>query len=100
MTTPILLKWFVNRDVPTCAPSSDGMLIPILSCEFLLLFYLHSRKFINSMDGAKSGVLIRAGCHIQLLDIIWRSASIRNALFCFVPIHHFHLIKSMGICHI
>lgn len=93
---PVLLKWFVSRDVPTGAPSSNGTLIPILIPEFPFLVYLHSRKFIHSMDGAKSGVLIRASCHILLPDIIWRSSSARNALFCFVPVPHFRLIESMG----
>ncbi|XP_056163904.1 cytochrome c biogenesis CcmF C-terminal-like mitochondrial protein [Syzygium oleosum] len=58
---PVLLKWFVSRDVPTGAPSSNGTIIPIPIPSFPLLVYLHSRKFIRSMDGAKSGVLHAIG---------------------------------------
>nr|UXC96450.1 cytochrome c biogenesis FC [Amorphophallus albus] len=93
---PVLLKWFVSRDVPTGAPSSNGTLIPILIPEFPFLVYLHSRKFIRSMDGAKSGVLVRASRPILLPDIIGRSSSARNALFRFVPVLHFLLLESMG----
>ncbi|KAJ6831862.1 cytochrome c biogenesis Fc [Iris pallida] len=31
---PVLLKWFVSRDVPTGAPSSNGTIIPIPIPEF------------------------------------------------------------------
>nr|YP_009316006.1 cytochrome c biogenesis FC [Cocos nucifera]AOX13000.1 cytochrome c biogenesis FC [Cocos nucifera] len=93
---PVLLKWFVSRDVPTGAPSSNGTIIPIPIPEFLFLVYLHSRKFIRSMDRAKSGVLVRASRPILLPDIIGRSSSARNALFRFVPVFHFLLIESMG----
>nr|AXS77401.1 CcmFC [Fallopia multiflora] len=96
---PVLLKWFVSRDVPTGAPFSNGTIIPILIPSFLLLVYLHSRKFIRSMDGAKSGVLVRASCPILLPDIIGRSSSetrARNALFRFVPVLHFLLLESKG----
>ena len=96
---PVLLKWFVSRDVPTGAPFSNGTLIPILISSFLLLVYLHSRKFIRSIDGVKSGVLVRASCPILLPDIIGRSSSetrARNALFCFVPILHFLLLEFKG----
>ena len=96
---PVLLKWFVSRDVPTGAPFSNGTLIPILIPSFLLLVYLHSRKFIRSMDGVKSGVLVRASCPILLPDIIGRSSSetlALKALFCFVPILHFLLLESKG----
>ena len=92
---PFLLKWFVSRDVPTGAPFSNGLLIPILIPSFPLLVYLHSRKFIRSMDGAKSGVLVRASRPILLPDIIGRSSSetkARNALFRFVPVLHFLLL--------
>ncbi|XP_075659029.1 uncharacterized protein LOC142628879 [Castanea sativa] len=61
MAAPALLKWFVSRDVPTGAPSSNGTIIPIPISSFPLLVYLHSRKFIHSMDGAKSGVLHAIG---------------------------------------
>ena len=96
---PLLLKWFVSRDVPTGAPFSNGTLIPILIPSFPLLVYLHSRKFIRSMDGVKSGVLVRASCPILLPDIIGRSSSetlALKALFCFVPILHFLLLESKG----
>nr|AFI44289.1 cytochrome c biogenesis FC [Silene vulgaris]AFI44336.1 cytochrome c biogenesis FC [Silene vulgaris]AZQ21886.1 cytochrome c biogenesis Fc [Silene vulgaris subsp. prostrata] len=97
---PVLLKWFVSRDVPTGAPFSNGTLIPILIPSFLLLVYLHSRKFIRSMDRVKSGVLVRASCPILLPDIIGRSSSetrARNALFSFVPILHFLLLESYNL---
>ena len=96
---PVLLKWFVSRDVPTGAPSSNGTIIPIPISSFPLLVYLHSRKFIRSMDGAKSGVLVRASRPILLPDIIGRSSSetrARNALFRFVPVLHFLLLESKG----
>ena len=93
---PVLLKWFVSRDVPTGAPSSNGTIIPIPIPEFPFLVYLHSRKFIRSMDRAKSGVLVRASRPILLPDIMGRSSSARNALFRFVPLLHFLLFESMG----
>ena len=96
---PVLLKWFVSRDVPTGAPSSNGTIIPIPISLFPLLVYLHSRKFIRSLDGAKSGVLVRASRPILLPDIIGRSSSetrARNASFRFVPLLHFLLLSSKG----
>nr|WON65717.1 CcmFC [Spiraea chinensis] len=96
---PVLLKWFVSRDVPTGAPSSNGTIIPIPIPAFPLLVYIHSRKFIRSMDGAKSGVLVRASRPILLPDIIERSSSetrARNALFRFVPVLHFLLLAYKG----
>nr|YP_010427291.1 cytochrome c biogenesis factor C [Diospyros oleifera]USN91646.1 cytochrome c biogenesis factor C [Diospyros oleifera] len=96
---PVLLKWFVSRDVPTGAPSSNGTIIPIPIPSFPLLVYLHSRKFIRSTDGAKSGVLVRASRPILLPDIIGRSSSetrARNASFRFVPVLHFLLLQSKG----
>nr|YP_010035141.1 Cytochrome c biogenesis Fc [Euonymus alatus]QOX10164.1 Cytochrome c biogenesis Fc [Euonymus alatus] len=96
---PVLLKWFVSRDVPIGAPSSNGTIIPIPISSFPLLVYLHSRKFIRSMDGAKSGVLVRASRPILLPDIIGRSSSetrARNASFRFVPVLHFLLLESKG----
>ncbi|KAG9438405.1 hypothetical protein H6P81_021645 [Aristolochia fimbriata] len=96
---PVLLKWFVSRDVPTGAPSSNGTIIPIPIPEFPFLVYLHSRKFIRSMDRAKSGVLVRASRPILFPDIIGRSSSetrARNASFRFVPLLHFLLLESMG----
>lgn len=94
---PVLLKWFVSRDVPTGAPFSNGTIIPIPIPSFPLLVYLHSRKFIRSTDGAKSGVLVRASRPILLPDIIGRSSSetrVRKALFRFVPVLHFLLLES------
>lgn len=96
---PVLLKWFVSRDVPTGAPFSNGTIIPIPIPAFPLLIYIHSRKFIRSMDGAKSGVLVRVSRPILLPDIIERSSAeirARNALFRFVPVLHFLLIESKG----
>ncbi|KAH0446051.1 hypothetical protein IEQ34_025113 [Dendrobium chrysotoxum] len=93
---PVLFQLFVSRDVPTGAPSSNGTLIPILIPEFPFLVYLHSRKFIRSMDRAKSGVLVRASRPILFTDIIGRSSSARNALFRFVPVLNFLIIEFMG----
>jgi len=93
---PVLLKWFVSRDVSTGASFFNGTIIPILISSFSFVVYLHSRKFIRSMDRAKSGVLVKASRPILLPDKIGRSSSARNALFCFVPLLHFLLIESMG----
>lgn len=96
---PVLLKWFVSRDVPTGAPFSNGTIIPIPIPAFPLLIYIHSRKFIRSMDGAKSGVLVRVSRPILLPDIIERSSAeirARNALFRFVPVLHFLLLAYKG----
>lgn len=96
---PVLLKWFVRRDVPIGAPSSNGTINPIPISSFPLLVYLHSRKFIRSMDGAKSEVLVRASRPILLPDRISRSSPStisRNALFCFVPLRNFLLLESKG----
>ncbi|KAL8512984.1 hypothetical protein ACS0TY_019229 [Phlomoides rotata] len=96
---PVLLKWFVSRDVPIGAPFSNGTIIPIPFPSFPLLVYLHSRKFIRSTDRAKSRVLVRASRPILLPNIIGRSSSetrARNALFSFVPILHFLLLESKG----
>jgi hypothetical protein len=93
---PVLLKWFVSRDVSTGASFFNGTIIPILISLFSFLVYLHSRKFIRSMDRAKSGVLVKASRPILLPDKIGRSSSARNALFCFVPVLHFFIIESMG----
>lgn len=51
------------------------------------------------MDGAKSGVLVRASRPILLPDIIERSSveiRARNALFRFVPVLHFLLLAYKG----
>ncbi|KAI3830439.1 hypothetical protein MKX03_018129 [Papaver bracteatum] len=96
---PVLLKWFVSRDVSTSAPSFNGTIIPISISVFPLLVYLRSRKFIRSIDGAKSGVLVRASHPILLPYIIGRSSSknrARNASFPFIPLLHFLLLESKG----
>nr|BCT43426.1 cytochrome c biogenesis FC [Ensete glaucum] len=94
---PVLFQWFVSRDVLTGAPSSNGTIIPIPISSFLFLVYLHSRKFIRSMDRAKSYVLVRASCPILLPDRIGRSSYVaRNALFRFVLVLNFLIIESMG----
>ncbi|KAI3891566.1 hypothetical protein MKX03_033113 [Papaver bracteatum] len=96
---PVLLKWFVSRDVSTGAPFFNSTIIPIYISVFPLLVYLHSRKFIRSIDGAKSGVLVRASRPILLPYIIGRSSSknrARNASFPFVPLLHFLLLESKG----
>ena len=96
---PVLLKWFISKDVPTGAPSSNGTIFPIPISSFPLLVYLHSRKFIRSMDREKSGVLVKASRPILLLDIIGRSSfetRSRNTLFHFIPILHFLLLESKG----
>jgi len=90
---PLLLKWFFSRDVSTGASFFNGTIIPILISSFSFLVYLHSRKFIRSMDRAKSGVLVKASRPILLPEKIGRS---RNALFFFVPLLHFLLLESMG----
>lgn len=94
---PVLLKWFVSRDVPTGAPSFNGTIIPILIPLFPFLVGIHSRKFIRSMDGAKSGVLVRASRPVLLPDRRGRRSSSRNALFRFVPVLHFLLLERGGM---
>lgn len=96
---PVLFQWFVSRDVPTGAPSSNGTIIPIPIPSFLLLVYLYSRKFIRSTDRTKSGVLVRASRPILLPDNIGISSSetrARQALFRFVPVLHLLLIEKKG----
>nr|BCT42997.1 cytochrome c biogenesis FC [Musa velutina] len=93
---PVLFQWFVSRDVLTGAPSSNGTIIPIPISSFLFMVYLHSRKFIRSMDRAPSSVLVRASCPILLPDIIGRSSSARNVVFRIVPVLHFLLLESIG----
>ncbi|KAI3863211.1 hypothetical protein MKX03_002316 [Papaver bracteatum] len=96
---PVLLKWFFSRDVSTGAPSFNGTIIPISIYVYPLLVYLHSRKFIRSIDGAKSGVLVRASHPILLPYIFGRSSSknrARNASIPFVPLLHFLLLESNG----
>nr|GFC94519.1 cytochrome c biogenesis FC, mitochondrial [Tanacetum cinerariifolium] len=41
---PVLLKWFVSRDVPTGAPSSNGTIILIHIPSFPLLVYLLTKR--------------------------------------------------------
>ncbi|XBJ05241.1 hypothetical protein VPH35_024064 [Triticum aestivum] len=76
---PVLLKWFVSRDVPIGASSSNGTIIPIPIPLFPFC-----------------GVLVKAGRPILLPDKMERSSSARNALFRFVPVLHFLIIESMG----
>lgn len=96
---PVLLKWFVSRDVPTGAPSSNGTIIPIPIPSFPL-FGLSTFQEIHTLHGrSKSGVLVRASRPILLPDIIGRSSSetrARKALFRFVPVLHFLLIEKRG----
>nr|AKM22413.1 cytochrome c maturase subunit Fc [Erodium texanum] len=100
---PVLLKWFVSRDVSTGAPFFNGTLIPILISSFPLLVYLHSSQFIGAIAGAKSGVLANVGKWaspprpILFPDIIGRSSSktgARKAFFSFVLLLHFLLLES------
>nr|QXE43891.1 cytochrome c biogenesis FC [Cycas revoluta] len=96
---PVLLKWFVSRDVPTGAPSPSGTLIPIPISSLPFLVHLHSREFIRSMDEAKSIVLVGASRPILLPDIIGRSSpgtGARNASFCFVLVLHLILLGFVG----
>ncbi|KAJ1680615.1 hypothetical protein LUZ63_010665 [Rhynchospora breviuscula] len=93
---PLLFQWFFSRDVSTGASFFNGTIIPIPISSFLFLVYLHSRKFIRSMDRAKSGVLVKASRPILLPDQIGRNSSARNALFFFVTLLHFLLLESMG----
>ena len=94
---PVLWKWFVSRDVPTGAPFSNGTLLPLLIPSFPFLVGIHSRKFIRSMDGAKSGVLVRASRPVLLPDRRERRSSSRNAFFRFVPLLHFILLEWGGM---
>ena len=59
----------------TCTTYWNGLSVELFPQVPLLLVYLHSRKFICSMDGAKSGVLVRATRPNLLLYIIGRSSS-------------------------
>ncbi|CAN4115309.1 unnamed protein product [Withania somnifera] len=99
MEAPVLLKWFFGRVVPTVCPFFNGTIIPIPIPSFPHLVYLHSKKFIRSVDGAKSGVLVRKSHHILLPNIIGRSSSktrARNALFHFVRFLYFLLLEYKG----
>lgn len=98
---PVLFKWFVSRDVPTGAPSSNGTIIPIPIPSFPLLVYLHSRKFIrvNSTDGKSACSIGQSTAQIYYQTRIGRSSSetrARNALFRFVPVLHFLLFSTLG----
>lgn len=95
---PVLLKWFVSRDVSIGAPFFNGTIIPIFISLFLLLVYAYSRKLIRSTDRAKSSVLVRVSRSILLPAIIGRRSSktiARNALFGFVPVLHFFLLGDL-----
>ncbi|GJS07326.1 hypothetical protein Tco_0364122 [Tanacetum coccineum] len=99
----LVFELVINGRLHWCAPSSNGTIIPIPIPSFPLLVYLHSRKFIRSTDGAKSGVLVRASRPILLPDIIGRSSSetrARKALFRFVPVLHFLLIKKRDFSYL
>nr|YP_009227157.1 cytochrome c biogenesis F [Welwitschia mirabilis]AMA21010.1 cytochrome c biogenesis F [Welwitschia mirabilis]QXE44341.1 cytochrome c biogenesis F [Welwitschia mirabilis] len=65
---PVLLKWFVGRDVFIGAPFFVGTIIPILTSILPSLVYNHGRGFIRSMDKAKSLVLVGASRPILLPD--------------------------------
>lgn len=60
MATPVLLKWFVNGDVPTCAPfSSNDTIIPIMDLVYCCpkgKFFLPS-SVIRMSNAVKGGVL-------------------------------------------
>ncbi|KAL0302783.1 UNVERIFIED_CONTAM: Cytochrome c biogenesis CcmF C-terminal-like mitochondrial protein [Sesamum angustifolium] len=77
---PVLLKWFVSRDVPTGAPFSNGN-----------SYAPQTEQKVESWS--EQAVLF------LLPDIIGRSSSetrARNALFRFVPVLHFLLLESKG----
>lgn len=96
---PVLLKWFVGRDVPTGAPSSSGAIIPIPTSLLPSLVYLHPRGFIRSMDEAKGIVLVGASRPILLPNIIGRSSPetrAKDASFCSVLVLHFLILGFMG----
>ncbi|KAI3871339.1 hypothetical protein MKW92_033042 [Papaver armeniacum] len=87
---PVLLKWFVKRDVSTGAPSFN---------VFPLLVYLHSRNSYAPSTEPKVESWSWASRPILLPYIIWRSSSknrARNASFPFVPLLHFLLLESKG----
>nr|AJP33427.1 cytochrome c biogenesis FC [Araucaria heterophylla]QJH91742.1 cytochrome c maturation subunit FC [Araucaria heterophylla]QXE43716.1 cytochrome c biogenesis FC [Araucaria cunninghamii] len=94
---PVLLKWFVGRDVPIGAPSSSGTIIPIPTSPLPSLVYLHSRGF-RSMDEAKGRVLVGAFSPILLPNrSIGRSSETKaKASFCSVLLLHFLILGSMG----
>lgn len=68
---PVLWKYFLGRDVSTGAPFSNAILIPILIATFILLIYLHARKFLQPTDKRQA----------------------RYALFSALPIMHFALLQ-------
>ena len=80
---PVLLKWFVSRDVSTGAPSSSGTIIPIPTSLLPSLFYLHSWGFRRSMDEAKGIVLVGVSHPMKLPNIIEISSpKNKDASFC------------------
>nr|QJS35651.1 cytochrome c biogenesis FC [Taxus cuspidata] len=108
---PVLLKWFVGRDVSIGVPSSSGTIIPIFTSLLPPLVYLHSRGF-RSMDGR---VLVGASRLLPLFPSsplllptnqtdLNRSRSQTRALsivlygasFCSVLLLHFLLLGFMG----
>lgn len=94
---PVLLKWFVGRDVSIGVPFFNGTIIPIFTSLLPSLVYLHSRVF-RSLDEAKSGVLVGASRPIPLPNrsIGISSGTRAKASFCFVLSLHFLLLGFMG----
>nr|QOD41091.1 cytochrome c biogenesis FC [Larix sibirica] len=96
---PVLLKWFVGRDVSTGAPSSSGTIIPIPTSLLPSLVYIHPRGFIRSMDEAKGIVLVGASRPMKLPNIIYKSSPetrAKDASFCSVLVFPFILLGFMG----
>ncbi|KAI4973059.1 hypothetical protein ZWY2020_015048 [Hordeum vulgare] len=75
----VLLKWFVKRDVPTGASSSNGTIIPIPIPLFPFC-----------------GVLVKASRPIILQDKMEIISYARNDLFGFVPVHQIIISEYMG----
>nr|GEW92083.1 hypothetical protein [Tanacetum cinerariifolium] len=68
---PILLKWFVNRDVPTGAPSSNGTLdelmrmgVSLAACKHPVLTTLRDTKAEKKTWGLGSGRNVTKGFHL------------------------------------
>lgn len=102
---PVLLKWFVGRDVSIGVPFFSGTIIPIFTSLLPPLVYLHSRGF-RSMDGR---VLVGASRLLLLPNRsiahyisppthpgAGSSQTRAKALFCFVLLLHFLLLGFMG----
>nr|BDC46302.1 cytochrome c biogenesis FC [Sciadopitys verticillata] len=96
---PVLLKWFVGRDVPTGVPSSSGTIIPIPISLLPSLVYLHPQpRGFRSMDEAKGRVLVGASRPILLPNssIAGSSETRAKASFCSVLLLHSLLLGFMG----